>query len=203
MWVWVRMCGHGAVGVGCGGVCACVGKELQVWWGHGGAGVGVCAHVCAGTTGLWMLWGCVPMCRHRAVGVGVCAHAQQARGCGCGGVRACAGTGLQVRECVPMCRPAGAAGVGVCAQLRMCRHGAAGAGVCAHVQARGCRPGAAGVGVCAHVQARGCRHGAVGAGACAHVQARGCRCGSVCPCAGPGGAAGVGVCRCPCAGTGL
>ena len=53
----------------------------------------------------------------------VCAHVQ-ARGCRCGGVYACAGTGLQVWGCV-----------------RMCRNGAAGVGVCAHVQARGCRCG--------------------------------------------------------------
>ena len=51
----------------------------------------------------------------------VCAHVQ-ARGCRCGGVYACAGTGLQVWGCV-----------------RMCRNRAAGVGICVHVQARGCR----------------------------------------------------------------
>ena len=45
---------------------------------------------------------------------GVCAHVQ-AGGCECRGVCAWAGTGLQVRECV-----------------RMCRHGAVGVGGCVH-----------------------------------------------------------------------
>ena len=120
--------------------------------------------------------GCVRMCRHGAAGAGVCTHVQ-AQGCRCGGVCACAGTGLQVWGYVCMCR-----------------HGAAGAGVCVHVEARGCR----GVGVCAHAQARGCGcegvctcagtglqmrecarmcgHGAVGAGACAHVRECACMC---------------------------
>ena len=79
----VRVCVHvQARGCRCRDVCACAGTGLQVrgcacMWRHGAAEV----------------WGCVRMPRREAVDVRVCVHVQ-ARGCRCGSVRACAGTGL-------------------------------------------------------------------------------------------------------------